>query len=92
MEMAVLHQVIEEPEKISDEQIADVQAIDVGVRGQNHPLVTKVVDGVLNVQACASSVHFVILIDYVALKVPDVERFAFEDEDCLSVDIPATDD
>ncbi len=81
VEMAVMHQLIEEAEEIGDQQIADVQAVHVGVGGQDDFLVAQAFDVVLDVQAAHEVVHLVVLIDDVALEVPDVERLALEDED-----------
>jgi len=57
--MAVVHERLEELEEIGDEQIADVQSVHVGVGGENHLVVTQVLDVVLDVERaheiCASS-------------------------------------
>ena len=91
-EVAVMDQMVEEAEEISDQQVADVQAVHVGVGGEDDLLVAEALEVVLDVEAAHEVVHFVVLIDDVALEVPDVERLAFEDEDGLGVDVAATDD
>ena len=53
VEMAVVHELIEEPEKISDQQIADVQSVHVGIGGENDLFVTQAFEVVLDVERCA---------------------------------------
>ena len=92
VQMAVMHQLVEEPEEIGDQQIADVQAVHVRVGGQDDFFVAQALDVVLDVQAAHEVVHLVVFINDVALEVPDVERLAFEHENGLGVDVAATDD
>ena len=87
-----MHQVVEETEEIGDQQIADVQAIDVGVRGQDDFFIAQVFDVVLDVQTAHEIVHLVVFIDDVALEVPDIERLALEHEHRLVVHVAATGD
>ena len=54
VEMAVVHELIEEPEEIRDHQIADVQAVHVGVGGENDLVVAQAFEVVLDVERCAS--------------------------------------
>ncbi len=86
--MAVVHELVEEPEEIGDQQVADVQAVHVGVGGENDLVVAQALEVVLDVQAAHEVVHLVVLIDDVALEVPHVERLAFEDEHRLVVSRP----
>jgi hypothetical protein len=90
--VAVVHELVEEAEEIRDEQIADVQAVHVGVGGQDDLVVAQPFEVVLDVQAAHQVVQLVVLIDDVALEVPDVERFALEDEDGLRLDVAAAHD
>ena len=46
--MAVVDKLVEEAEKISDEQIADVEAVDVSVGGQNDFFVTQALEAFLD--------------------------------------------
>jgi len=41
----------EESEKEGNQEVADVHAVYVGIRGEDHVLVAQAVDGVLDVQA-----------------------------------------
>src|ERR1019366_7903402 len=40
-QVTVVHELVEEAEEIGDEEIADVQAVHIGVRGQNYLVVTQ---------------------------------------------------
>ena len=90
--MPVVHELIEEAEEISDQQVADVQAVHVGVGGQDDFFVAQTFEVVLDVEAAHQVVHFIVLINDVALEIPDVERFAFEHENGLRVHVAAADD
>jgi hypothetical protein len=74
--MAIVHQLVEEPEEISDQKIPDVQAVDVGVGRQDHLFVAQVFDGVLDIEAAHEVVELVVFVDDIPLEVPDVQRFA----------------
>ena len=91
-QVAVVHQLVEEAEEISDEQVADVQAVHVGVGGEDDLFVAQPFEVVLDVEAAHEVVQLVVLVDDVALEVPDVERLALEDEDGLRVDVAAAHD
>ena len=90
--MAVVHELIEETEKIGDEQIADVQSVHVGVGGENDFVVAQAFGVVFDVEAAHQVIHLVVFINDVALEIPDVERFAFQDENRLHVHVATTDD
>src|SRR5437588_1417698 len=90
--MAVMYNVIEEPEEIRDHQVANVQAVDVRVGRKNHFLVTEAFDVVFDIEAAHQVVHLIVLVNDVAFEVPNVERLAFQNKDGLGVDIAATDD
>ena len=74
VQVAFVHQGVEETEEIGDHQVANVEAVDVGVRGQHHLVVAEAFEVVLDVQRAHEVVHLVVFIDDVALEVPDVER------------------
>src|SRR5207245_2526628 len=91
-QMAVVNQWLEKTEKIGDQQIADVQSIHVGVGGEDDLFIAQTLDAVLDVQAAHEVVHFVVLIDDVALEVPDIQRFAFQNKNRLRRNVAATHD
>ena len=88
--MAVVHELLEEAEEVRDQQIADVQAVHVGVGGQDDLVVTQAFEVVFDVEAAHQIVHLVVFIDDVALEIPNVERLAFEHENGLRVHVAAT--
>src|SRR5258708_34322121 len=90
--MAVMDELVEKAEEISDQQVADVQAVHVGIRGQYDLFIAESFEIVLDIEAAHEVVHFVVFVHDVALEIPDVERFAFKNENSLGIDIPATDD
>src|SRR5437867_2299342 len=66
-----------------------MEAVHVGIGGEDDFAVAQVFYVVLDVQGAHKVVHLVVLVDDVALEVPDVEGLAFEDEDGLRLDITA---
>src|SRR6185295_450806 len=89
-QMAIVNQLVEEPEEVSDHQVANVQAVHIRVRGQDHFLVAQPFQIVLNVEGAHEIVHLVVLIHDVPFEIPDVERFALENKDGLSVYVATT--
>jgi len=92
LKVAIVDELIEEAEEIGDEQVANVEPVNVGVRREDDFFVAQAFEVVLDVEAAHEVIHLVVFIDDVAFEVPDVEWFAFEDEDGLVVDVAATDD
>src|ERR1700722_13948363 len=87
--MAVMHQMVEEAEKIRDQQIADVQAVYVGVGGEDDLVVAEAFEVVLYVEAAHEIVHLIVLVNDITLEVPDVERLAFQGEKRLRIHVAA---
>ena len=48
VEVALMDQLIEKLEKVGDHQVANMQAIHIGIGGQDDFLIAKVVDRILN--------------------------------------------
>ena len=83
---------VEEAHEDGDHQVADVQAVDIGIGGEDDLLVAEVVDRLLDVEALHQVVDLDILVDRVPLEVADVERLAAQGEDGLGVDVAAAGD
>jgi len=58
-----------------------MQPVHVGVGGEDDLVVAQALDVVLDVQALHEVVHLVVLVNHVALEIPDVERPALARED-----------
>ena len=86
-----MHQLVKKSEEVRDHQIADVEPVHISIGCQDYLLVPQVLQGILDVQAAHEIVQLVVLINDVSLKIPDIQRFAFQNKDRLVVHIPATD-
>ena len=89
--MSVVDDLFEELEEISDHQIADVQAVHVGIGGEDDLFVAEALEVVFDVEGAHEVIEFVVFIDDVPFEVPHVERLALEDEDGLRIHLAATD-
>ncbi len=74
--MFFLQQADEKAQEERDQEVADVQAVHIGVRGHHHPRVAQAVHRFLDVQAAHQVVHFRVLVKRVAVQVADVQGFA----------------
>ncbi len=92
VEVAVLHDLIEKLVEVGDQQVADVQPVHIRVGGEHDFLIAQSLDVVLDVQRAHEVIHLVVLVNDVALQVPDIERFALEGEHGLRVHVAATGD
>lgn len=87
VEMAMAHEVGKELEKEGEQQHANVHAIDVGIRGDDHLVVAKSVQAVLDVEGVLQAVELVVLVDDLLAEAEGVERLSLEAEDGLGVDV-----
>lgn len=82
----------EEAEEEGDHEIADVEAVDVGIGGEDDLTVAEVVEVLFDLQGLHEVVDFDVFIEGVTVEVADVEGLAFEGEDRLVVGIAAADE
>ena len=69
-----------------------MQAVHIGVRGQDDLVVAQLVHLFLDVEAAHQVVQLVVLVDRSSLEVADVQRFAFQREDRLRIGVATADD
>ena len=83
---------LEEAQEKRQQQVADVQAVDVGIGGEDDLVVAQALGRVLDVQAAHQVVQLLVLVHHIALQVADVQRLAAQGEDRLVVHVAAADD
>ena len=91
MDVPALHQPFVVGEEEGEQQVADVEAVHVGIGGEDDPIVAQAVYRVLNAERLHDVVEFLILVQHVHALPPGVERLALETEDRLCVDVTAAD-
>ena len=69
-----------------------MQAVNVGIGGQNNLLVTQTFEIIFDIEATHQVIHLVIYINDVALEIPDVQRLALQHENGLRAHVPAAHD
>src|SRR5204863_1152312 len=89
--VSVMYELLEEAEKIGDQQISNVQAVHVGVGGKNNFFIAQPFQVVLDIETAHQIVHFIIAINNVPLEIPYVQRLSFQDENGLGIHIPRAD-
>ena len=91
-EVAVFHNFFVEAEEERNHQIADVEAVNVGVGGEDDFVVAEGFGTFFDVEGANEIVDFDVFVDGVAFEVADVEGFSAEGEDALRGDVAATGD
>ena len=74
-------------EEKSQQQVADVKPVHIGIGGQYDAVVTKAFQRVFDAQGFHDIVEFQILIECILPHAPTVERLALEAEDRLGQDV-----
>lgn len=87
-EVALPDQLREELDEEGHQQDADVHAVVIGVRGDDHLVVAQVFQPVFNVQGMLEEVEFLVFIDDLAAHAEGVQRLAAQGEDRLDFRIP----
>jgi len=91
IQVPLVDELVEELEKVSDHQVPDMKAVDIRICSQNHLFIAEVLDGVLNPKTAHEIIHFIILVDRIALEIPDIQRLTLQGKNGLTVDVTTTD-
>ena len=81
--MAFLHQFWEELQEERYEQQTDMHAIDIGIGGHNHLIISQTVETLLNVEGCLQEIELLVLIDHLLGELEGVKRLTTQREDGL---------
>ena len=79
-----VHDRLEKAQEKSQEQVADVQAVDIRVGRQDDLAVTQPLGRILDIEAAHQVVQLLVLVHHVALQIADVQRLAAHREDRLA--------
>lgn len=83
----LLDQVGEELQEECEQQQAYVHAVDIGVGGYDHFVVTQSVDPLLDVEGGLQQVEFLVLVHHFLRQTVGIERLALEREHCLGLHV-----
>ena len=92
IQMPFAHQRFKETKEEGDHEIADVEAVDIGIGGEDDLAVAKVVEVFFDLKGLHEVIDFDVFVEGVAVEVANIEGFAFEGEDRLVVGIAAADE
>ena len=85
--MAFLDEVGEELQEESDDEQADVHAVNIGIGSHYHLIITKRVETVLYVESCLQKIELLVLVDHLLGEAEGVEGFSAKREHGLCVHV-----
>ena len=89
--MAGKDQFFEKAQEVSQQQIADVHAVDIGVGSDHDPVVTQPLEIIFDAECAHDVVELLVLVDRLSAETVGVEGFSLERINSLGLDIAGLD-